>query len=207
VTELEHLWSEVEQKRNFIINRIKSLAKRFPTRGHIPENPDCPQPENESAFYELVDVKHDIKQNKQDISNRVSMLNHIINRDKKNKRDWINVSRITNKISTIRNHTHEMKLNKSNADDAKNEHIEMLRDCGNEWREQQRENVRDAQTKVLEKKLDNFYSRKSESMINHQLILEQRRQSENQRLKKSQEIKYQTTLAKIRYPPQKITQI
>jgi hypothetical protein len=82
----------------------------------------------------------------------------------------------------------------------------MLRDCSNEWRDQQRENVRDAQTKVLEKKLDNFYSRKSESMLNHQLILEQRRQRENERLKKSQEIKYQTTLAKIRYPPQKINQ-
>lgn len=189
----------MEEKRNFIINRIQSLAKKFPTRPPIPEDPELPPGENESALYELNDLKNDARRNKHDIANRVSRLNHIINQDKKNKRDWINISRITHKISNIRSHTNEMKMNKSNYDEARNEHIDLLRECGNEWREQQRENVRDAQSRVMEKKLDNFYSRKSESMINHQLILEQKRQRENERLKKSQEIKYQTTLAKIRY--------
>ena len=199
VTEQEHLWDEVESKRSFIINRIGKLAKKFPTRGLIDIPKDAPLSENESALYDLKSVENEVKNNKKIIGDRVSRLNHIVNKDKNNKKSWMNIQRITTKIGNIRTRTNEMRFDQSYQTDIKNENIEQLRDYGNQAREENRESIREAHEKVLEKKLDNFYTRKSESMINHQYILEQRQQRENQKLKKSQEIKYQTTLAKIRY--------
>ena len=89
-------------------------------------------------------------------------------------------------------------MEKTKLQSQKNKHINYLHQFGSQIREAQRESIRDAHSRVLEKRLENFYTRKSESALNHQLIMHSKKQTENERLKKTQNVKYQTSLAKIR---------
>merc|ERR1712196_611337 len=92
--ELSNLWEEVEQKRKFIIGRIDKLAKKFPQSAYDPE-PDQPVPltENEVAFETRQNALDEVKHNDKIINQRLSRLNHIINKDKKNKSDWVSIKR------------------------------------------------------------------------------------------------------------------
>lgn len=50
----------------------------------------------------------------------------------------------------------------------RNKHVDYLHEFGAQIRDAQRESIKDAHNRVLEKKLGNFYLRKSESAVNQQ---------------------------------------
>lgn len=95
--EMEANWSEVETKRDFIVNRIDELAKKFPRtamdQSHREEdtNPKL----NEIALSEVKTLRGNIKSNQREMDEKKSRLNAIINKDKKNKRDLKHIERIT----------------------------------------------------------------------------------------------------------------
>ena len=108
------------------------------------------------------------------------------------------IARLTRKIDTIRKQTSDKKdaLSKINVERSKR--VDYLHEYGAIVKEDQKESVKKAHSKILEKKLGNFYTQKNDSALNHQLILHQKKQHELERLKKCNFIKYQTNIAKIR---------
>lgn len=198
IKELKESLQEVEAKRNFIVNRIEDLAKKFPRTGYegstIQENPKL----NEIELHKKVNFQHEAKYNEVTMLEKQSRLNQIIKEDRKNKRDMYHIARVTRKIDTIRKDTKIQKDTLKNNNKEKDKKVEYLHKYGAQIRENQREGVRESQNKVLDMKLDKFYSRKSESVLNHQLIIHQKKQHELSMLKKCNYIKYQTNIAKIR---------
>ena len=126
------------------------------------------------------------------------MLNVIMVKDRKNTRDMIQIQRVTSRIEGIREQTNQLKNEMDNMQQDKNAHVDYLHEYGAQMRQDQRKSIGDAHSKVLEKKIEKFYLRKSDSAINHKYIIQQKKAAEHERLKKCQKIKFQKNLARIR---------
>lgn len=196
--ELEANWADVEAQKNFIIGRIDELAKKFPTNGFDLVNEDAPPKENERYFKEVKTLRGEVKDQNQEISRNVSTYNYIINKDRKNKQDYKAIERITKRIDGVRKRTKALNQEQSNLKKSQNKHADYLHEFGGQMREAQRESMRQSHSRVLQTKMENFHSRKSESTMAHFVIENNKKEREKARLKKCQDIKYQTNLAKIR---------
>ena len=95
--ELEANWCEVEAKRDFIVNRIDELAKKFPRTAMEATNPpQTAEPRiNETVLCEVKALRNNLRSNQNALDGKKSRLNAIINKDKKNKRDLKHIERIT----------------------------------------------------------------------------------------------------------------
>lgn len=196
--ELRENLVEVEAKRNFIINRIGDLAKKFPRTAYDKTCSNNNPKLNEIELVEKVNIRHKIKDNENFLDAKQNRLNIIVKEDRKNKRDMYHLARLTRKIDTIRKQTSDKKDALSKINVEKSKRVDYLHEYGAQVKEDQKESVKKAHSKILEKKLGNFYTQKNDSALNHQLILHQKKQHELERLKKCNFIKYQTNIAKIR---------
>lgn len=65
IREMQFNWEQVEAKRDFVVGRINSLAKKFPQGAYDPIDETVEPTENEMMFKNNVDIKSTVKNNEQ----------------------------------------------------------------------------------------------------------------------------------------------
>ena len=191
-------WNAVEQKRDEIVSRINSLARKFPEGAYDLLEDTAKPSENEQEFVQIVSNKKNLKDQGLEFDYKKSRLNVITVKERKNNRDAHKIAMVTNRIENIRQVTYQHKEELANKSQNHNAHSEYLHEYGQQMRDDQKRAIQDAQERILEGKIEKFYMRKSDSVVNAKVILQHKQKAEMERLKKAQNIKFQTDLARIR---------
>lgn len=196
--EMQLNWNAVEQKRDEIVSRINSLARKFPEGAYDLLEDTAKPSENEQEFVQIVSNKKNLKDQGLEFDYKKSRLNVITVKERKNNRDAHKIAMVTNRIENIRHVTYQHKEELANKSQNHNAHSEYLHEYGQQMRDDQKRAIQDAQERILEGKIEKFYMRKSDSVVNAKVILQHKQKAEMERLKKAQNIKFQTDLARIR---------